>query len=141
VKVNPAQLQSGRGLRVGIVPASHTETDLPYNDDRKNLIVCPLLHDGDFMQVFYEGWQVVQTFLAADARVPPEAALPRPPMREVARMLEDRREYPVRDVVDGLAPLAQPELLDTEEQTAQLVLTRGETTEVQAVLAPEASRI
>ncbi len=91
VKSNAARLEGARGLRVGIVPASETETDAPYMDERRNLAVCPLLHDGNFMQLFYEGWQVVQTFLAADAHLPSEAALPRPPMRQVARMLDDRR--------------------------------------------------
>jgi hypothetical protein len=110
-------------------------------DERKNLIVCPLLHDGNFMQVFYEGWQVVQTFLTADARVPAEAALPRPPMREVARMLEDRREFPVMEVVTALTALAQPELLVTRDKQADLILTRGQETEVQTVLAPEAAEI
>jgi hypothetical protein len=141
VKINPAALEGARGLRVGIVPASHTETDAPYKDDRRNLVVCPLLHDGNFMQVFYEGWQIVQAFLAADAKLPSEAALPRPPMREVARMLADRREFPVVDVHHALAAFAQPELLETAERTADLVLTRGETVEVQSVLVPQAAQI
>jgi hypothetical protein len=139
VKVNPVALEGARGLRVGIVPASHTETDAPYRDDRKNLVVCPLLHDGNFMQVFYEGWQIVQAFLAADAKVPTEAALPRPPMRQVASMLADRREYPVTAVLDGLAALAQPELLKTQEETADVVVTRGSQIEVQTVIVPEAA--
>lgn len=93
------------------------------------------------MEVFYEAWVIVQQFLEADANMPREVALPRPATRQVARLLADRREFPVLDVIDALAPLAQPELLETEEQTAQLVLTRGETTEVQAVVAPEAQEI
>ncbi len=141
VKSNAARLEGARGLRVGIVPASETETDAPYMDERRNLAVCPLLHDGNFMQLFYEGWQVVQTFLAADAHLPSEAALPRPPMRQVARMLDDRRAYPVVEVVGGLAPLAQPELLDTQEQQVEVVLTREAAVEVQTILAPEARRL
>jgi hypothetical protein len=122
VKVNPNSLEGARGLRVGIVPASHTETDRPYMDERKNLIVGPLLHDGNFMQTFFEGWQVVQTFLAADAHLPGEVDLPRPPMREVARMLEDRRDFPVVDVVTALTALAQPELLMTQDNRLSLSL-------------------
>lgn len=123
------------------MPASHTETDAPYKDEKRNLIVCPLLHDGNFMQIFYEGWQVVQTFLAADARVPSEAALPRPPMREVARVLEDRRDFPIPEIVDqALSPLAQPHLLDTEDEQAE-VSTKGPDAEIQAVIAPEAAQI
>ncbi len=141
VKVNPNALEAARGLRVGIVPASHTETDAPYVDDRRNLVVCPLLHDGNFMQVFYEGWQIVQAFLAADARMPTEVALPRPPMRQVAQMLVDRREFPVPDVYEALAAFAQPELLVTEEQQADVELQRGAETEVQSVVVPEAQTI
>jgi hypothetical protein len=140
VKVNPALLEGARGLRVGIVPASHTETDAPYHDEQRNLVVCPILHDGNFMQVFYEGWQVVQAFLAADARMPSEAALPRPPMREVARMLVDRREFPVVDVHAGLVAFAQPELLTTEEQRADVEL-KGAEPEMQKIVVPEAMRI
>lgn len=138
VKSNPSSLEPARGLRVGIVPASHTESDRPYMDDRRNLAVCPLLHDGNFMQVFYEGWHVVQAFLAADAHVPSEVALPRPPMRQVARILEDSREFSVVSVVDEtLLPLAQSELLDTEEEQAEIELVSSVAPEMQTVIAPE----
>jgi hypothetical protein len=139
VKVNASQLEAARGLRVGIVPATHRRTDLPHWDERRNLVVCPLLHDGDFMQIFYEGWQVVLAFLAADARMPTEVALPRPATRLVAQMLAERREFPVRDVYDALGAFAQPELLDTEEQRADVVVKRAAATEVQTIVAPEAS--
>jgi hypothetical protein len=141
VKVNRKRLEGARGLRVGIVPASERETDKPYKDDHRNLVVCPLLHDGDFMEVFYQGWEVVRTFLAADALVPPEAALPRPPMRQVARMLEDRRDYPLMDVVHGLESLAQPELLDTDARQGAVELRRGGMPETRSVVAPQARNL
>ena len=55
-------------------------------------------------------------------------------------MLEDRREYPVIDVVDGLAALAQPDLLSTEHQRAAVVNTRSAVADIQVetVLVPEA---
>jgi hypothetical protein len=106
-------------------------------DEARNLAVCPLLHAGNFMQLFYEGGELVQQFLAADAQLPPEVALPRPPMRQVARMLADRRDYPALQVVAHLEPLAQPELLDTEQQQAQVVVTRGDSVEMNTVVAPE----
>jgi hypothetical protein len=138
VKSNAKSLEPAKGLRIGIVPASEKETDRPYLDEQRNLVVCPLLHDGDFMQVFYEGWQVAQAFLAADARVPLEAALPRPPMRQVARFLEDAREFPVLEVVDhNLRSLAQPELLDSEHEQAQVALTRDVEPEMETIVAPE----
>jgi hypothetical protein len=140
VKSNPKSLEKAPGLRVGIVPASHTETDVPYMDDNKNLVVCPLLHDGNFMQVFYEGWQLIQFFLDADAKLPSEAKLPRPPMREVARMLEHRREFPVVEVIDALAVLAQPELLETENQQAAVVQKKAEP-QMELLIAPEAKDV
>lgn len=112
-------------MRVGIVPVKQGESDAVYRDEAKNLVVCPLLHDGSFMEVFYAGWILVQQFIAADAKVPKEASLPRPAEREVARQLAIRRKFPVVDVVEALRPLAQPELLETKEQQADLVSTRG----------------
>ncbi|MCW3018527.1 MAG: hypothetical protein JWN10_835 [Solirubrobacterales bacterium] len=107
------------------MPVKQGESDAVYRDEAKNLVVCPLLHDGSFMEVFYAGWILVQQFIAADAKVPKEASLPRPAEREVARQLAIRRKFPVVDVVEALRPLAQPELLETKEQQADLVSTRG----------------
>jgi len=138
VKVNPSQLEGARGLRLGIVPATDTATDAPYLDERRNLVVCPLLYDGNFMQVFFAGWRIVQAFLTADAKMPEAVALDRPPEREVARVLAERRNYPVVDVVEALGAFAQPELLKTEPQQASVVLTRGDQIEMPTVIAPEA---
>ena len=63
VKVNQSQLQSDRGLRIGIVPTQQGASDRVRKDEQKNLIVCPLPYDASFMEVFYKGWQVVQHFL------------------------------------------------------------------------------
>ncbi|WP_242352410.1 hypothetical protein [Anaeromyxobacter sp. SG64] len=136
VKINPAHLEGARGLRIGIVPANQGETDAPRRDENRNLIVCPLPYDGSFMQVFYEGWQVVKAVLAADADMPREAALPRPPARQVARYLIDRRDHPVLDIYEAMDPLSQPELLDGQQKDAEVVLTRTGQPEVGAVVAP-----
>ena len=138
VKINPADLEWSRGLRVGIVPAREGAKDTVRRDDRKNLVVCPLPHDGSFMEVFYSGWGVVRQFIAADAKMPKPVALPRGPDRQVARYLEERRTYPVVEVVEALAALAQPELLETRERRAQVVLTREAEVETGAVVAPVA---
>lgn len=137
LKVNRSHLEGARGLRLGIVPAQEGESDAVIRDEAKNLVVCPLPYDRSFMQVFYQAWEVIVQFLAADAHLPKEANLPRPPSRQVARYLEDRRSFPVLDVIAALAPLAQPELLRTQESTAHLVETRTYRTETTtAVLAP-----
>lgn len=102
VKSNPSGLESARGLRVGIVPATEAGTDSPFMDDKRRLAVCPLPYEGSFMETFYKGWEIVRFFLAEDAKLPREAALPRPPARHVARLLDERREFPVVEVVDHL---------------------------------------
>lgn len=121
VKINPDHLEGAQGLRIGIVPARHGANDLVRRDDSKNLVICPLPHDGAFMEVFYQGWGVVQQFMAADAVVPKEVMLPRQAERQVAKYLEDRREFNVVDVLEALIPLSQPELLQTQERAVALV--------------------
>jgi hypothetical protein len=139
VKINQNALEGARGLRIGIVPTREGVSDRVRMDDRKNLVVCPLPYDGSFMEVFYMAWEVIQQFLTADAQVPPEVSLPRPAQRQVARYLADRREFPVLSVVQALKPLAQPQLLETHESTADLVLTGGTSNQVEttSVIAPE----
>lgn len=138
VKVNRSALQGATGLRVGLVPANQGRSDKIYIDDRKNLVVCPLPYDGAFVETFYMAWEVVTAFLAADAHVPKEVALPRPTARTVARYLADRRDFPVVDVIDALATLAQPELLRTESEAAEVVFSGGKSNilTTSAVLAP-----
>jgi len=145
VKNNPNQLEGAQGLRIGIVPARTGGRFSPFYDrvrldEAKNLVVCPLLHDGDFMQKFYEGWQIVQAFMASDARVPKPVMLPRPAHREVARMLADRRNFCVMEVVDAIRPFAQPELLKTQEKEADLETLRGET-QTDLLVAPLSRRL
>ena len=138
VKINPSALTGARGLRVGLVPASQGRSDVVYLDDKKNLVVCPVPYDGAFVEVFYKAWEVVTAFIAADAQVPKEVALPRPAARQVARYLADRRMYPVLDVINALSTLAQPELLKSEVSQAGLIQSGGSQTDptVAAVLAP-----
>lgn len=68
------------------------------------------------MQIFYESWRIVQTFIDADAKLPTEIKLPRPADREVARVLQERREFPVVEVVEAIAIFGQPQLLRTDEK-------------------------
>jgi hypothetical protein len=136
VKNNPSQLQGAQGLRVGIVPARQGVTDRVRLDEGKNLVICPLLHDGDFMQTFYEGWQIVQAFIKADAHLPREVMLPRPAHREVARILADRRNFPVLDVVEAIAPFGQPELLHTTEREVGMEIVRAGQKTTDIIVAP-----
>ncbi len=141
VKINPTHLEPARGLRIGIIPTLEGRGDRVRLDDGRNLVICPIPHDQAFMEVFYLGWQVVKEFIAADANLPREVALPRPPERQVARYLADRREFPVLDVIEVLEPLAQPELLETEARQAAVVDRREAESEAQALEAPIARRV
>ena len=93
VKINAAQLEGAAGLRIGIVPTRQGKSDRVRIEEGKGLVICPLHHDADFMQVFYEAWRIVQAFIQSDAQVPKEAVLPRPVDREICRILEERRDY------------------------------------------------
>lgn len=61
----------------------------------------------------------------------------------MARFLEERREYPVLEVIEALKPLEQPELLHTQEQIAYLVSRREQNAPVEtgAAVAPIARLI
>lgn len=135
VKINPTQMEGAAGLRIGIVPTKQGKSDKVRKDESKNLIICPLHHDEDFMQAFYEGWRIVQAFISADAQTPKEVALPRPVHREVARILAERREFPVLDVIEAMEAFGQPELLSTDQKDVGLQIIKGETS-TDMVLAP-----
>lgn len=123
VKINRSDLKGDKGLRIAVVPANEGRSDRIYKDEQRNLVVCPLPYGGAFVETFYKAWEVVTQFLAADAQVPKEVSLSRPPARTVARYLADRREFPVLDVIEALGPLSQPELLVTEPSKADIVLS------------------
>ncbi|MGT2462867.1 hypothetical protein [Sinomonas atrocyanea] len=138
VKINPSNLKGARGLRVGLVPTSQGRSDAVRRDEAKNLVICPVPYDGAFVEVFYMAWEVVVAFIAADAEMPKEVALPRPAARQVARYLVDRREYPVLEVVEALRALSQRDLIRSEVSAATVVPSGGKSTEptVGAILAP-----
>ncbi|MEU8737020.1 MULTISPECIES: hypothetical protein [Streptomyces] len=138
VKINPSALEGARGLRVGVVPSRQGASDAIKIDTAKNLVVCPMPYDGSFMEVFYQGWEVVRQFIAADAQLPQEVNLPRPAQREVARYLADRRAYSVLSVIEALHPLSQPHLLATSESAAKLVRAGGvsDVIETSSFIAP-----
>lgn len=121
LKINPSQLEGARGLRIGIVPSMQGRSDKVYLDEKKNMMVCPIPYDGSFMQLFYTSWGIVQQFIAADAKMPKEVALPVPADRQAAYELVSRRDYPVVDVIDALAPLSQYGL--TEKKTVTIDTT------------------
>lgn len=135
VKINPTLLEGAAGLRIGIVPTRAGRSDKVHLDIGRRLVICPLHHDEDFMQIFYEGWRIVQAFLKADAQIPKEAFLPRPIDREVCKILAERREFPVADVIEALEIFSQPELLATDSKQVELQALQGES-ETGTLIAP-----
>lgn len=136
VKINASALEGARGLRLGLVPVQQGKKDNIYRDENKNLIVCPLPYDKSFMETFYTAWVIIQQFIAADAYIPKEVALPTPSHRYVAQLLEERRQFPVLDVLNALAPLSQPELLATHQSDAVLGDTEKNKLDLTGIVAP-----
>jgi hypothetical protein len=125
VKINPDHLEGERGLRIAIVPSLAGRSDAIRVDEQKNLVVCPMPHDGSFMETFYVGWRIVQALCAMDFNMPKEVLLPTPQEREVAKMWVERRDFPVVDVLEAMAVFAQPELLRPEEESVEGVSLGG----------------
>lgn len=114
VKNNPRDLEPARGLRIGLVPARAGTSDAVRKDDHKRLVICPIPHDGSYMQLFYETWRIAQTLMRNDFTVPREVDLPVPEDREVARVFIERRCFVLQDVLDATRAFAQPHLLETD---------------------------
>ena len=137
IKINPRALEAGAGLRIAIVPTSSGRSDAIRRDEQKNLVVCPLPHDYNFMQTFHEGMRIVQVLVARDFNMPADAELPNPMHREVARIYVERREFMVQEVLDAVALFAQPELLDTStEQLTSVGFDSPRGAETSTLLAP-----
>lgn len=77
----------------------------------------------------------MQAFIEADASLPKEIDLPRPPDREVARILAERRDFPVLDVIEAIAKFGQPELLETDTKQVGAQMLKGQAT-TDMIVAP-----
>jgi hypothetical protein len=117
VKINPSHLEAAPGLRIAVVPTQAGRSDAIRLDEKKNLVICPLPHDASFMQVFYEGWRIVQALCESDFKMPGEVDLPRPADREVARIYVERREFTAVEVLRATEKFAQPHLLEPRTET------------------------
>lgn len=135
VKVNPSQLEGARGLRLALVPADQGKSDKIYKNETKNLIVCPLPYDQSFVEIFFQGWNIVKTFLNADAQLPKEIYLPRSCDRFVCKELQIRRSYSVLDVIDVFEVLKQPGLIVVEDGEVTLHSTKDKNN-INQIIAP-----
>lgn len=121
VKINPSHLEAAPGLRIAVVPSRSGKSDAIRLDEQKNLVVCPVPHDGSFMQVFYEGWRIVQALCETNFKMPKEVDIPNPAHREVARMYVERRDFAVLEVLDATKKFGQPHLLETTTGTVSSI--------------------
>lgn len=101
-----------KSVTIGVYPEER-RGDGPSFDKTRNLILCPVPYDGGFMEVFQGAFFIVKTFLDADAAVPKPVILYLSADRYVAKLLEERRKFPVLDVIDALERFAQPGLLES----------------------------
>jgi hypothetical protein len=113
IKIAPGRLEAARGLRVAVVPAGSTGSDAVRKDEHRRLIICPVLHDYSFMQIFHEGMRVVQALMASDFKPIDRDVLPSPIEREVAGVWAERRNLTVGRAIEVLGTFAQPHLLET----------------------------
>lgn len=120
VKINPSQLESARGLRLGIVPCKQGKSDKITKHETKNLIICPVPYDGSFMETFYEGWGIVKQFINAHGEMPKEINLSSSLDRLVCKELVARKKYPVLEVIEVLKTMGQPHLLSVENKETNI---------------------
>jgi len=113
VKTNPRHLEGATGLRIGIVPSKSGSSDAVTLDETRGLVICPVPHDGSYMQVFYETWRIAQVLMRTDFETPTESQLPSPEDREVARVFSQRRKFTIATVIEDTEAFAQPKLLAT----------------------------
>jgi hypothetical protein len=110
LKTNASHLEGDAGIRIGIYP-EQKKNEGPALDKDRNLVLCPVPYDAGFMELFYSTFFMVKAFLSADARVPKPIDLPASADRQVAKMLEDRRNFGVLESIASLEKFAQPGLL------------------------------
>jgi hypothetical protein len=111
VSAGQPRLSAAREPRIAVIPWMPGYSDAIRVDEQKNVVICPVPSDGSFIQVFHEGWQIVQALCAVSFEMPDSADIPNPLHREVARMFVERRDFPIPDVVEAIQKFAQPELL------------------------------
>lgn len=136
VKINPKQLESARGLRLGIVPCRQGKYDKIYKHETKNLVICPVPYDQSFMEIFYEGWSIVKNFIMARGEMPKEIDLPSGLDRLVCKELVARKRFPILDVLEVLKNMGQPHLMYIEETEASITSKTKETMKINKIIAP-----
>lgn len=115
VKSNPRELKCAKGLAIGIIPSSWFGNQSCQINKTKDMIICPLLSDYNFMSLFNSAWQIVQNFIQSDAKIPHESLIHDGSEMRIYNRLEKNRDVPVLELVDDdLKQLAQPDFISTK---------------------------
>lgn len=136
VKINPKQIESARGLRLGIVPSTQGKSDKIHKHETKNLIICPVPYDESFMEIFYEGWGIVREFIKAHGAMPKEINLSNSLDRLVCKELVSRSKFPVLEVIEVLKGMGQPHLLQVETSDATITTSSDKETKINRIVTP-----
>jgi len=121
VHMSLAPLAAAKSPQIAIIPSMAGHSDAIRFDEQKNAVICPVPHDGSFIQIFHEGWRIVQALCARDFETPSPADIPSPLHREVARIFSERREFPIMEVVEATRKFAQPGLLTSSTEVVSNV--------------------
>ena len=135
VKINPSQLESARGLRLGIVPCKQGRKDKIQKHETKNLIICPVPYDQSFMETFYEGWNIVKQFILAHGEMPKEINLSSGLDRLVCKELVSRKKFPILEVIEVLKTMGQPHLMMVENKQTQ-IYSDDENLKINRIITP-----
>jgi hypothetical protein len=116
IHMSSPPVDAAKAPRIAIVPSMTGHSDAVRRDEQKNTIICPVPHDGSFIQIFHQGWQIVQALCASDFEMPEPSDIPGPAHREVARIFVERRRFPIMDVIQATRMFAQPGLLTSSTE-------------------------
>lgn len=110
-------------------------------NEMKNLIVCPVPYDQSFMEIFYEGWNIVRQFIKATGKMPKEIDLPSGLDRLVCKELVLRAKFPVLDVVEALKTMGQPYLMKIENKMANIESNSSNDMKINKIISPLSSNV
>lgn len=136
VKINASQLESARGLRLGIVPCRQGKNDKIIKHETKNLIICPVPYDKSFMEIFLEGWNIVKQFILAHGEMPTEVNLPSSLDRLVCKELVSRCKFPILEVVEVLKGMGQPHLMSVENRETTIETNDDNNIKINRIVTP-----
>jgi len=116
LKTRKEAFEAAPGLRIGMYPEADKKKKVVI-DSAKNLIMCPLPYNGDFMQLFGASFAIVKQIIAAHCNQPSRVALYYEDDQAVAKYLVDRKEFTVKAILESLEAIKQVGLLHEEKET------------------------